>query len=97
MTWFVTHRYREFDAIRRFVLNQNPHVASFQDADSKFPGKIVGLGFRPSAMENRIEGLVQFMSFYLENSRYCRQNSIDALCYFLKVRIALVILWSVKG
>ncbi len=88
LSWFVAHRYKEFDAIRRFLLLQNPHVNEFKQCDAKFPGKVVGLSFRRAAMDHRVEGLEQFLAFFLENSRYCRQNSVDALCSFLKVRPA---------
>lgn len=84
--WVVAHRYKEFDALRRFLLIQNPHVASFKECDAKFPRKVVGLGFRRSVwLEQRAEGLEAFLSFFLANARYCRQNSVDALCSFLTV------------
>lgn len=82
--WFVAHRYREFDALRKFILSQNPYNTEFQQSDVKFPGKIMGM-FRKAAMDKRVEGLEGFTSFYLENARFCRQNSIDALCSFLQV------------
>ncbi len=84
-SWLVAHRYKEFDALRRFLLLQNPHVNEFKECDAKFPGKVVGLSFRRHALESRAAGLEQFVCFFLENARYCRQNSIDALCSFLKV------------
>jgi hypothetical protein len=81
--WFIAHRYREFDALRKFLLGQNPFNAQFQQIDTKFPGKSVVM--RRNVLERRVEGLEHYLAFYLENARYCRQNSIDALCSFLQV------------
>jgi hypothetical protein len=86
-SWFVAHRYNEFDILRKFLLAQNPFNKEFQECDNRFPGKLLGLAYRRYALESRIEGLNGFLSFYTENSRFCRQNSIDAICAFLQVRI----------
>jgi hypothetical protein len=85
-SWNVAHRYREFDALRKFLLNQNPYTTEFQQIDSKFPGKTLGLMIRKNVVEKRVEGLQEYLSYYLTNARFCRQNSIDALCSFLQVR-----------
>lgn len=84
-SWFVAHRYNEFDILRKFLLAQNPFNKEFQECDNRFPGKLLGLAYRRYALESRIEGLSGFLSFYAENSRFCRQNSIDAICAFLQV------------
>lgn len=84
-SWIIAHRYREFDALRRFLLNQNPFTNEFQQIDNKFPGKTLGLIIRKNIVEKRVEGLQEYLSFYLQNARFCRQNSIDALCSFLQV------------
>jgi hypothetical protein len=83
--WFVSHRYREFDGLRKFILSQNPFNTEFQSIDAKFPGKILNIGYRKGAMDKRVDGLETFLTFYLDNARFCRQNSIDALCSFLQV------------
>ena len=88
--WFVAHRYREFDALRKFIFAQNPYNTDFQQMDSKFPGKYLGVAFRKSAIDKRVEGLESFLCYYLENARFCRQNSIDALCSFLQVIVESV-------
>eukprot|EP01038_Epipyxis_sp_PR26KG_P005262 gene5262-7311_t len=83
--WFVTHRYSDFDALRKFVISQNPFNTSFKECDAKFPGKVVGLSYRHSVLEQRIQGLEYFLLFFLDNARYCRQNSWDALLSFLEI------------
>ena len=84
-SWIVAHRYREFDALRKFLLSQNPYTSEFQQIDTKFPGKTLGLMIRKNIVEKRVEGLQEYLSFYLQNARFCRQTSIDALCSFLQV------------
>jgi hypothetical protein len=84
-TWVISHRYREFDALRKFLLAQNPFTSQFQVIDSKFPGKTITMAIRKNVLERRVEGLESYLAYYLENARYCRQNSIDALCSFLQV------------
>lgn len=82
-SWHIARRYTEFDALRQFLLTQNPHNTDFQQANSRFPGK--ALVFRKSVLDARLRGLESFVSFYLENARYCRQNALDALCSFLQI------------
>lgn len=88
-TWYVAHRYTEFAVLKNFLMQQNPYIAEFKDVEEKFPGKAVGLSFRRSLLEQRIEGLGAFLVFFLRNSRFCRQTSVDAVCSFLVVRIYL--------
>jgi len=85
--WWVTHRYREFDALRHFLLLQDPFNVAFKEfCDANFPGKhMLGLAFRTGLLQQRIEGLNAFLTYFLENCRYCRQNSLDALLEFLTV------------
>ena len=85
VTWYVAHRYTEFDVLRSFLMHQNPYIQEFKDVDDKFPRKAVGLSFRKSVLERRIEGLGAFLVFFLRNSRFCRQTSVDAVCSFLTV------------
>lgn len=82
-SWYVTHRYREFDALRRFLLSQNAFVAAFIDNDKTFPGK--SIFHSPAVLEQRAKALNDFVSFYLTDARYCRQTSLDALCSFLQL------------
>jgi hypothetical protein len=91
--WFVAHRYREFDALRKFVLTQNPYNNEFHQNDRLFPGKGMGISVRKGALDKRIEGLDHFLSYYLENARFCRQNSVDALLSFLQVKYCLFFLF----
>lgn len=83
LTWLVARRYNEFDALRHFLMTQNPHNTEFQHANGRFPGK--ALVFRKSVLDVRLRGLEDFLCFYLANARYCRQNALDALCFFLQV------------
>lgn len=82
-SWYVVRRYNEFDALRHFLLTQNPHNTEFQQANGRFPGK--ALVFRKSVLDARLRGLDEFLSFYLTNARYCRQNALDAICAFLQI------------
>lgn len=84
-SWFVAHRYREFDALRKFLLAQSPFVTSFQENDVRFPRKTIF--HSPAVLESRAKALDEFISTYLKEARICRQNSIDAICSFLQVRI----------
>jgi hypothetical protein len=83
LTWFVARRYNEFDALRHFLITQNPHNSEFQQVHSRFPGK--ALVFRKSVLDARLRGLEEFLGFYLTSARYCRQNALDALCFFLQI------------
>jgi hypothetical protein len=65
------------------LLTQNPHNTEFQQANGRFPGK--ALVFRKSVLDARLRGLDEFLSFYLTNARYCRQNALDAICAFLQI------------
>ena len=85
VTWFVAHRYKEFDAVRRFLMLQNPHSAPIKGCDSKFPGKVFGIEYRSGAVQQRALDLQSNLEAVFEQARYCRQNTIDALCAFLKV------------
>lgn len=90
VTWYVAHRYTEFDVLRSFLMHQNPYIQEFKEVDDKFPGKAVGLSFRKNVLERRIEGLGAFLVFFLRNSRFCRQTSVDAVCSFLTVSYFVV-------
>lgn len=79
----MARRYNEFDALRHFLLTQNPHNTEFQQANGRFPGK--ALVFRKSVLDARLRGLDEFLNFYLTNARYCRQNALDAICAFLQI------------
>eukprot|EP00981_Chlorochromonas_danica_P001390 scaffold296_cov164-Ochromonas_danica.AAC.7 len=82
-SWFVAHRYREFDALRKYLLAQSPFVTSFQENDARFPRKT--LFHSPTVLESRAKALDEFISVYLKDARICRQNSIDAICSFLQL------------
>jgi hypothetical protein len=79
----VARRYNEFDALRHFFMVQDPHNSDFQQSCQRFPGKV--LLFRKSVLDARLRGLEEFINFFCENSRYCRQNGLDALCSFLQI------------
>lgn len=85
-SWYTSHRFKEFDALRQFIVNQDPCNKAFLDQSSKFPSKvIIGIAHRQSALLARVQGLEQFMTYFLSNARYMRQNSVDAVCSFLQI------------
>jgi hypothetical protein len=45
----------------------------------------MGIAMRKGALDKRVEGLENFLTFHLENARFCRQNSVDALLSFLQI------------
>jgi hypothetical protein len=87
MTWYVAHRYTDFSLLKTFLLSQNPGTAEFKAVPGMFPGKAVGLAFRKGLLLRRVEGLAAFLVYFLQNARFCRQTSIDALCSFLEVNV----------
>lgn len=83
--WYVAHRYRDFDILKNFFILQNPFNSDFRTAEANFPGKQLGLSYFKSAFETRLKGLGTFLVYFVQNARYCRQNSVDALCSFLQI------------
>lgn len=84
--WYVVHRYSDFDVLKSFLLQQNPYNNEFKQAAQNFPKKVFGIGFRQKLLEQRALGLNEFLSFFLKNAKFGRQNSVDALLSFLLVR-----------
>ena len=85
VTWYVAHRYTEFNILKNFLISQNPTTAEVKIVETKFPGKAFGVAYRKSVLERRIEGLATFLVHFLHNARVCRQTSVDAVCAFLEV------------
>jgi hypothetical protein len=89
VTWYVAHRYTEFSVLKGFLMQQNPSTTEFKTIQQKFPGKAIGIAYRKSVLERRVEGLGAFLVYFLQNARLCKQTSVDAVCSFLAVSMAL--------
>ena len=84
-SWFVSHRYSEYEALKNFLAVQESNNVEIQKVLKQFPGKVVGINFRKQYLSRRIEGLQTFVSYVLENSRYLHQPSVYALLSFLEI------------
>lgn len=85
VTWYVAHRYTEFLLLKNFLIHQNPTATELKHMKTRFPGKAMGVAYRPSVLKKRIEGLGAFLLHCLENGKGCKQTSMDAMCSFLSV------------
>jgi hypothetical protein len=56
---------REFDALRHFLLLQDPYNTGFKEfCDAKFPGKhLLGLASRAGLLQQRIEVIMNTSNF----------------------------------
>jgi hypothetical protein len=87
----VAHRYTEFSVLKGFLMQQNPTTAEFKTIQEQFPGKAFAIAYRKSVLERRVEGLGAFLVYFLQNARFCKQTSVDAVCSFLAVNTAQMI------
>lgn len=72
---------------------QNPAETTFKNASIDFPEKLtLGLNDVPNIMNERIQGLEQFIQFFLQHADIINRSSLDALFAFLEViRVMCVI------
>lgn len=81
--WQVAHRYKEFDSLRQFIVQQEYFNTAIKDfCDSKFPGKMIGLSFRSGALQQRIEVLETAINSQL-GMKYTVLSSKQGLEFFL--------------
>ena len=93
-SWYVVHRYKEFDALRMFITNRK-HLRSERywkrvGAEPQFPGKralSMQLSFesQPQYIKDRIAGLERYLNFHITHSGHEIQSVVDAIASFLEV------------
>ena len=93
-SWYVVHRYKEFDALRMFIAARKSLRSERYwkriGAEPTFPAKralSMQLSFesQPQYIKERILGLEKYLNFHISMGGHEIQSVIDAIASFLEV------------
>lgn len=94
-SWFVVHRYKEFDALRLFI-NARKHLRSERywgrvGTEPQFPRKRafsiqLSVEAYPQYIRDRITGLEAFLNYHIALGGHEIQSVVDIIASFLEVQ-----------
>lgn len=89
-TWFILHRYKEFDALKVFLEGRKKHLPSkyWKDLGEEppFPSKkVFSLSAHSKATEQRALMLQEYLSYHISKGGHDIPGLVDTLCSFLEI------------